>query len=42
VDGRQWHRIVLPGAASRDDARAFAEAFEADFGVIGAWVRRAE
>lgn len=40
VEGQRWYRLVLPGAASRADARALAAELERAFDVRGPWVRR--
>lgn len=40
IDGEQWHRLVLNGAATRDSAQAWADEFERAFDVRDPWVRR--
>ncbi|MDX1608677.1 MAG: SPOR domain-containing protein [Halofilum sp. (in: g-proteobacteria)] len=40
IDGRDWHRIVLAGAPSRESARAWAAEFERRFDVRSPWLRR--
>lgn len=40
IGGQDWHRIVLPGAATRESARVWAAEFERRFDVRDPWVRR--
>lgn len=38
LDGKTWHRVLLPGYASLDEARAAIPFVEQDLGVQDAWV----
>lgn len=38
IDGKTWHRVLLPGYASLDDARAAVPLIESGLGIQGAWV----
>lgn len=38
IEGRTWHRVLLPGYASLEEARAAIPFVEQEFGVAGVWV----
>lgn len=38
IDGKTWHRVLLPGYASLEEARAVIPFVEQEFGVTGVWV----
>ena len=38
IEGKTWQRVLLPGYASLDEARAALPFIEQDLGVKGAWV----
>ena len=38
IEGKTWHRVLLPGYASREEARAAIPFVEQELGVKGVWV----
>lgn len=38
IEGKTWHRVLLPGYANLEDARAAIPFVEQEFGVQGVWV----
>ncbi|HUR40958.1 MAG TPA: SPOR domain-containing protein [Verrucomicrobiae bacterium] len=38
IDGKTWHRVLLPGYASLEEARAAVPFIEKEFGATGVWV----
>ena len=38
IEGKTWQRVLLPGYASLEEARAALPFIEQDLGVQGAWV----
>ncbi len=38
IDGKTWHRVLLPGYATLDEAKAALHYVQQDLGVPGAWV----
>jgi cell division septation protein DedD len=38
IDGKTWHRVLLPGYANLEEARAAIPFVELEFGVQGVWV----
>ena len=38
IDGKTWHRVLLPGYATLDEAKAALPYVQQDLGAPGAWV----
>jgi len=38
IDGKTWHRVLLPGYATLDEAKAVLPYVQQDLGAPGAWV----
>jgi len=38
IEGKTWHRVLLPGYANLEEARAVIPFVEQEFGVQGVWV----
>jgi hypothetical protein len=38
IDGKTWHRVLLPGYANLEEARAVVPMVEQEFGLTGVWV----